>query len=158
MPENWIRPTGEETSSLVNYLAQFIAKHPKSASCCSLFLDHFIHQSRPAEFWLVVLLRVFGVIISIFFSKFDKWLVCVGISRCYFFVFCFSLFICFPSTLFNCTKVVGYWFAWSSSAMPKCNVLIVEMRRSGKIILASRQCGLWLVNLDQKRPKKRRNE
>ncbi|KAF8799186.1 peptidase M14 [Phlegmacium glaucopus] len=29
LPEKWIRPTGEETLNLVNYLAKFIAKHAK---------------------------------------------------------------------------------------------------------------------------------
>jgi hypothetical protein len=29
IPEEWIRPTGEETSALVNYLAAFVAKDPK---------------------------------------------------------------------------------------------------------------------------------
>jgi len=29
LPEKWIRPTGEETINLVEYLATFIAKHTK---------------------------------------------------------------------------------------------------------------------------------
>jgi extracellular matrix protein 14 len=31
LPEKWIRPTGEETSGLIDYLARFIAKQAKSA-------------------------------------------------------------------------------------------------------------------------------
>jgi extracellular matrix protein 14 len=29
LPQEWIRPTGEETAALVDYLATFISKDPK---------------------------------------------------------------------------------------------------------------------------------
>jgi len=31
LPEKWIRPTGEETSGLIDYLARFMAKQANSA-------------------------------------------------------------------------------------------------------------------------------
>jgi hypothetical protein len=36
LPEEWIRPTGEETTALVGYLATFISKDPKVCSCSSI--------------------------------------------------------------------------------------------------------------------------
>jgi hypothetical protein len=33
LPEEWIRPTGEETAALVEYLATFISKDPKVCNC-----------------------------------------------------------------------------------------------------------------------------
>jgi hypothetical protein len=33
LPEEWIRPTGEETAALVEYLATFIWKDPKVCNC-----------------------------------------------------------------------------------------------------------------------------
>lgn len=41
LPEDWIRPTGEETLNLVDYLARFIAKQKKSAFVSPSSLDNF---------------------------------------------------------------------------------------------------------------------
>ena len=41
LPEDWIRPTGEETLNLVDYLARFIAKQKKSVFVPPSSLDNF---------------------------------------------------------------------------------------------------------------------
>jgi len=38
LPEEWIRPTGEETTALINYLATFILKDPKVSTLRPLAL------------------------------------------------------------------------------------------------------------------------